>query len=611
MLPPCFPGQTRRHQWGCPLGYIGGVEYDDRHAEARERVLTAFLTAARGDARVQRELEASVPVFFGPGAPVADPAGAWLAARRHAEWFLLERHSAALLGAPAERLLGAVREALRAAAGAPEDALADGALLDAALEATLTSVAGVFEVEEVRAGEGAWLRDVTGLATYALAAPALSHRLVTSDLVVGRLYPLGDGLMAASPAAAVFRGAGLLAALERDLGALRQGPGAKVLHLSQLELERMFFDRGAAAAVGGAEVPAPEASPGSLEALDPAAALAEARGWLVARGAAEDLVDDVLAALIALPPSAVSVTPGLGDALGDALAALAFETDVDLELARAKLLATWRALGTQAREDTGAQRPAAAPQRATTHAAPSDEARARAVDEFARNRAAGRDAAQELAQLREALGLDEDDDEADSPAPDFPGVVGAMVHEFVWETSVTAGEAAARELAPLAHLATFGEPIGVFEELGARDLVRFASFWVIERGVVRDAPGARALLRAVRRFGEWCRDAHEHDVMETLAPALDGLERSLPRVVEANAAAVAPNRAAADEVGDVFEVLDDSAARLRDAAGNEVALAIEPRLRRHLGLGDRLRGHAAAGVLSVVRVYPPEAALGR
>jgi hypothetical protein len=597
----------------------------DELTTALERVLETLLGVARQNVAVAREFEASVPVFFAGAAPLSDPHAAWLAARRHAEWFLLERHSPALRGAPVERLLGALREQLAQAD--------ERAALEIALEGVLASATGAFEVEEVRGGEGAWLRDVSGLAQYALLAPELSTRLRTGDLLVGRLHPVGDGLHLASPAAGVFRGPGLVSAFERDLAALRQGPGAKLLRLGQAELEHMFFSAGGRHA-HGAHGSATSAAQGTDAPPTPASIVAEGREWLIERGLSRDHVEVLLARFAEVPFDPAHVVPGLGDALGEVLDELAFETEIDLELARRRLIAVWRAataLVAEAAEAAGAEetrqrrggessrmdraeRGTEARTSRGEHPGASDEARARAIEEFAQNRAAGRDALAELAALRDALGLDEEDGEDDdSPAPDFPGVVGALVHEFVWETGVTQGEAAARELAPLAHLASYAEPIGLLEELGGRELVRFASFWVIERDVVADADAARALITALRRFGEWCRDEHDHDVMELLTPALDGLESSLPRVIEANQLVPEGARRAVDAepVGDVFEVVDDAASLLADAAGHELTLTIEPRVRAHLARGDRVRGTSRAGVLSVLRVYPPEALLGR
>ncbi len=576
--------------------------------EAVERAFSALLGTVRRDPAVQRELADSVPLYFGTAVALDDPAAAELAARRHAEWFLLERHSPSLLGAPVERLLGPLREAL--AAGSSDG---DPEALELALQGLLTSTTGCFEVEDIHAGDGAWLRDVTGLARYALHGPELSLRLAPGDLLVGRLHPVGGGLHCASPAAAVFRGPGLLQALERDLERLRTGPGATILRLGQAELERMFFGARAADAT---------------VAEDPEVALDEARRWLLEHGVTPAHVEALLDLLAAAPPAREALALGGGDALGAALDTLAFESDLDLEAARRVLLAAWRALDARSASERGGAGPAKGGTGAGAAEAPQararaagegselpDEARIRAVEEFTRNRAAGRDAASELAALRAALGLDGADDDTDddeeSPAPDFPGVVGAMVHELVWETGVTEGEDAARALAPLAHLANYGAHIGVFEELGGRELVRFASFWVLERGVLRDADAATSLIQALRRFGEWCREAHDHDVMEVLEPALAGLASSLPRVVEANR--LCPRSRSADtetleDLGEVFEVADDAAATLLGRDGEPSGLSLDPRLARLLARGDRLRGTVSGGVLQVLRVYPPEAA---
>jgi hypothetical protein len=154
--------------------------------------IDAYHALIRRDPALAAELEGSVAEFFRGAPPTGSPAAALLSARRHLEWFVFERHSPRLFGTPLERLL----EEWRGAARDPEPELE---------RALLQSITGVFEVSDVRRGEGAWLRDLTGFGEHPLGDPALAERLVLGDLLVGRLFPVEDGLFAASRAAGVFR----------------------------------------------------------------------------------------------------------------------------------------------------------------------------------------------------------------------------------------------------------------------------------------------------------------------------------------------------------------------------------------------------------------------
>ncbi|MEM9383036.1 MAG: hypothetical protein AAGB93_24010, partial [Planctomycetota bacterium] len=250
-----------------------------------------------------------------------------------------------------------------------------------------------------------------------------------------------------------------------------------------------------------------------------------------------------------------------------------------------------------------------------------DAARCKAVDAFAEGRAAGGDAGELVRTLRRDLGLgDEDGDEGDRPAPDFPGVVGAMIDEMAWELGATDPSFDAKTLAPLQHLATFAKPIGVFEELSGTDLLQFTTFWLQEKGVVESDAEAIALVHALRRFCDWALDAHEVDVGSEVLDALDGLETSLPRARRANAALDPAARAAGDEdVGERLEVVavdargaskfEESADRVRTSAGDELTVLFDPALREHLQPGDQIRGRIELdGHALVYRCYPPEAA---
>ncbi|MDA1267133.1 MAG: hypothetical protein O2816_18795, partial [Planctomycetota bacterium] len=123
-----------------------------------ERSLELLALVARNDPALSEEMEQSLRPFFEGPFPEAEPAVSLLNARRHLEWFLLERHSPSLFGVPIERL----RDAWQALA--EEESLGAEGLV--ALQQSFT---GAFQVTGATES-GAWLRDLAGLGDYALGA---------------------------------------------------------------------------------------------------------------------------------------------------------------------------------------------------------------------------------------------------------------------------------------------------------------------------------------------------------------------------------------------------------------------------------------------------------
>ncbi|MEM6672879.1 MAG: hypothetical protein AAF726_08535, partial [Planctomycetota bacterium] len=167
-----------------------------------ERCLEILAGEVRADPTLTEEFEASIETFFRGAAPAAgaDVAETLLAARRHLEWFLLEHHSPSLRGSVAERLADRYETRVAEIGANEEDANLEA--LEQAFDSLRRSQTGIFEVEEIRRGEGAWLRDLTGFGSFALGDPKLSERIAAHDLLVGRLYPTGSGLNVASPSVA-------------------------------------------------------------------------------------------------------------------------------------------------------------------------------------------------------------------------------------------------------------------------------------------------------------------------------------------------------------------------------------------------------------------------
>jgi hypothetical protein len=525
--------------------------------------LEELLSIALGQPDVAAEHERSRSAFARAGS--ADPAEAAHASRRHIEWFLLERYSPALEAVPIEGLMhqgNAFDEAQH--------------LGEETLGALLGSRASVFEVSAVRPGEGLWVRDLAGLGEYPIEEREASHALQARDLIVGRIFASGEGAFRVSPAAGVFRNPELLEALRRDLEHAREGRRG-VLRLAQSELEGMFWGP-------------------DQEALEPEVALAAARRILGEGGLSEEEVEAVLASLAEAPFDATRVLLGAGDRLGAVLERLAFHTDVDLGAARDALLQAWPVLSR-----------AAAP--APARAEPERKRDVRtAVEAFERGRRAGRDIEQLLGELERDLELTgEDEEPAEELAPDFPGVVGAMVEEYLWELELERGSAAARAHSGLRKFSSFGEPFGVFENLGARELLLFACVWLPERGELRGAAEARQVLEALREFCRWCEESQDVPLYSAYRSSLEPLERTLPRIAEANL-----HRARATAKGEMY-VLSEVApegARVVDAGGREHQVRIAAQILRHLEPGDRLRGElASGGALKILCSYPPESAV--
>jgi hypothetical protein len=328
----------------------------------------------------------------------------------------------------------------------------------------------------------------------------------------------------------------------------------------------------------------------------------EAKAFLAQAGLEPAEIQRVLGRLAEAPPGEDRILGGGDDVLAQVLSELAFETSMDLEQARSHLTLAWAALTA----------PAEVPE---PHSSTDDseESALSAVDQFSSGRAAGGDLDVLFSTLERDLELEDDDqdegDEEGSPAPDFPGVVGAMVDEFLWETERDAGKAGVERMRCLRLLSKFGAQIGIFEELGARELLSFTTFWVHEQAVLKSPEEARQLLDSLEAFCAWAQEEHEMPLREEFGPTVTRLRESLPRVVELNRMlAEIPE----DQSGELYEVRTDargSFAGLRDRAGNEHTAAPEEALARSLREGDRLRGSISLeGRLTVFRCYPPEAA---
>ncbi len=538
-----------------------------------DRALEELQRSLLSRPQVAAEFAASRAEFARLSGPAADEHGARQAERRHGEWFALERPSSALGGAPVEWALHNRPELGESAPGEDE------------LKALLSSRCGVFEITSVTAGQGAWVRDLGAGGEYPLHEPQASAEFERGDLIVGRLFAVGDSLYSVSPAAGLFRNTRLREALAQDIERLRQGRRG-VLRLSQLELERMFFGGGA---------------------LGEADAVERARVFLTSSGVSAAQTENYLDELRQAAFEPDRWVHGASDALGSVLERLAFDHDVDLERARRVLLEAWpRLAAAPARRDAregagcGADRPVRGDVRA-------------AIEAFDRGRDAGRDLEQLFRDLERDLELETEEIDPDAtdgaPAPDFPGVVGAMVQEFQWETEQEHGPTAARELAPLAKFAQFGASLGVFENLSAHDLLLFSALWLPERGGLESRAQASAMLSALERFCEWAQrtqDVALHDAYrERVAPLAAALERL------SEAGALCERTDDAPERGELYELIarEQDSALLRDRRGREQRAKLAPELMARLELGDWVRATIASDSYARAHCcYPPQVA---
>ncbi len=532
------------------------------------------------DPALSRELAESRGEFFrSANGAEEDPGVAALAERRLLEWFLLEKERS---GAAEARVAGLIERCARATANGEE-----------ITRALTDSHASVFEVSSVELEGGIRLWDLTGLFECTALEPDGSRLLETGDLIAGRVFPTPGSTCRISRAAVVWRNPKLLAAIRADLERARSsGPNGRrgTLRLRQSDLEAMFHGRSEAeSAAGEAE------NPGAPDAV------ARARRLLASAGVDEAEIESIFRFLAQEPPGEGDLVPGLLPGGRDALAAvldeLAFGTSIDLENARVSLADAWKELHTR--------RSSARPARRET--APADVASA--VAAFDRRRTEGVSLDDTFRDLERDLGLADEpsEDEEDTPAPDFPGVVGAIVEEFLWDEEREHGERDAERSAILRSLSRFASGIGIFENLTARELAAYACHWVLAERVITTAADAERLLDALGRFCVWAQETQEVPLGETFAPVLTSLRGSLPRLAEANRRSMSGGPKEGLDWLDVAAIEAEDALRVTVRPGEESLVRADPAIVALLRAGDVLRGRRTeGGVLEIHGCFPAE-----
>ncbi|MSR63216.1 MAG: hypothetical protein EXS08_12305 [Planctomycetes bacterium] len=518
-----------------------------------ERGLERGLELLRRNRQVGEEFAGSRSEFF------IGPVGVRTsgAERRHLEWFLLERPSAALGGVPAHIWRAELAD------GTPD--------LGAAF---LQSLPGAFEVTSLIPGEGLWVRDLFTQGEHPVAENQASAALQVGDLLVGRLYPAGGGTFLLSPAVSLFRRSELLSAVRADLEQMRAARRG-VLRIQQLELERLFHSPQQLAAHG---------THLESERVGTRAALVEL--GLDATQAAQ-VLDRVHQAALARD----------GTAFTEILNQLAFDTGIDLTAARLVLTNLWH---------TEKARVPAVPEsaeNADTHAQRT------ALGAFDRGRAEGKDLELLFRELERSLGVaDEGEEEGvpgeDAGAPDFPGVVSAMVEEFLWDSAREDGEQRALELRSLRLLGNYASEIGVFEELGSQRLLDFSARWLLDESGLREAQELTCVLDALAHFCKWCEERHEVALWTQFGETLIAVQRSLPRHARLRA------RLSKGQGKGVHRIvsLKNDAVRLKAKNGHETSLVVSSADLADLRDGDLVRLAGSKGDPVLGATYPAELA---
>lgn len=548
-----------------------------------ERAIEILRELVAEDPEREAALVASRGEFFGaePGAGL-DEASRALADRRHFEWFAFEGPQVSA-GGPAGQEL---RERW--------EARADGDLR-AWVAALLRSRAGIFEVLQADPRDGLLVQDLLSRASLVVDEPEAAAELAVGDLLVGRLASLDDEQFLLSPAVACFRNPDLRAALVHDLEGLaasRRG----TLRIAQSELERMFFSvRGSG-----------EAEPVREQADELAAEFTE---LLVEGGVERERAEAWVESLRGTAEAAARAGRDGAEVRSGLLDGLAFDTEVDLDRARHLIGPAWEAFGRQARPADESGAPGAALE--TDGGAAEDGAGSaveRALANYDRGRAAGQGLDQLFDALEAELGLDPGDEHDDEVAPDFPGVVGAMIGEYLWERAHQGRTIDDEARAVLERLGEFSAELGRFEELSAEHLRRFAAWWLLDRGLLAGVSSASAALGVLEDFARWVEEEHEFELWSDFADVHARLKEALPRAVEANVLLGAANL----DVGspgrlDVLEDVATARVGVRDGAGEWRPLSGPAAVLALLREGDQVACRFEGDVALPLRCYPDAA----
>ena len=520
--------------------------------------MSLFLELIQGDPSLDAYIEDARQEYFpGEAGFAGDPRSAPAAEVRFLEWVLFERDFEG--GLLVERLLPSWRES-----AGPE--------LSPYESTFLGTSAGIFEVGEEAAPGLYWLKDVAGFGEFAVEVRVADGPPQPGDLIVGRIFPTSDSIHVLSPGAGCFRDSGLIAAVHRDLEQARRNRSHQALRVRQEDLEAMFWGD----ALGD-------------EAPDP---VHDLRGFLTVGGLGSDEVDGFIDALSKRPVPKDNSGPFFLSAIQDLLDHLAFDTQVDLNLAQKKVLACWihlqsggKTRSEQAESDEGSMTP---------------EEALKAFDE---DRASGLDAESAIARLSERLGLDSDpaDQEPSTDSHTPHGLLDGLIEEYLWDLGRTNDLKGAEHGAVIELIRNELRHVEMIEDLTPRRLLLFACTSLMEQEGL--TPGqASERVQAVIEFTTWCVEHHGHLEDEAVLDAFASLGVSGERVCAVNEYLKPQAKGGAwlqvESAAGLWEAVSSSGGRYELVASEEGLADLEP--------GDFVRANLSAARAEPIWVYPPE-----
>lgn len=462
-------------------------------------------------ARARREFfGADQAEYLARGTSKADRDRMDAAANRFAEWFLLERES---------DVLGEV----------PVRALAERMGRGDEAEDLEASVAGVFVVDRVAGGE-VRVRDLQDERSYDLEG-VRAATVSVGDVLVGRLFPLASGAYLPSQACVVEpRGRELAEAFRQDL--VRLGLQRR---LNQAELERVMVQ----------SLAQQRAQPfRALERVE-----ADLDAFLRHAGRSPQDIRRLLEALAAAERPAVVMGPLLEE--------LAFDTNVDLELARRLLLEAWNAYHARGRAPAPAPRPAP-PEPDPPIAGAGPTLGSDVAARIERGLARGQDVEDVFAEVEGMLGVDPSEDEDEDAAALDPFTIGdlePLVYEYLWETATedTAGGRALRRLVEMQHEAPV--PKTNLEYLEAEDLTRFLLQVYLQSPPEQRHAAVAAAHDTLHSFFAWGEATQDFRLQPTLQECDRAFYDHVERLAAASLALSSTVRPRAGERPQLFRVL--------------------------------------------------------
>lgn len=479
------------------------------------------------------------------------------AALRFREWFLLERCSTALGAVPVQ-------------AWSPP-----GVEADSAWERLLDNFLGIFRIAARQPDGGLLLEDLGSGRCLVWRGSGVGDGVGDDLLFVGRFVLDEAGEHQPLPGLLSFQATGLLAALERDLGALRaERPRDR---LSQFECERLFSRLGL-----GRRADAPQEA-------EPASELVRARA------AVEELLHDAPDwSLERLRAIATRHEPG------ELLDLLAFETRVNLELAR-RAIREWLEL-----EERAAQCVAGAQPRPEQTTDPVARDRALALARFDQARQDGLDLEAAFRRLEDDLGLPrgatvEPESDATAVGPDEGLPLVSLIETYFWER-----EAAGSPLAPGERSAVraLGDWIGNLPRAAAASAL--APSAVLAHLLASESPEAFDERQArLLPFLAWAAREQEEPLDDLIEGLRGNLARRLRRCLGLNRALARAGRAARG----VARVAALEPLQVLASAGEHAAVDGLPAADQDLPLpGDILLGAWREGRFEIAGLLPREAA---